>query len=295
MTSLWRQSGIALVQVLVLTAVLSIVLLSMNFQARENLKLATAADQYVDARLTLQSAEATLLFQMLTTDWQGQSYIDSQGSSWNYHGKPFLFADTVVSLQDTSGLLNANFPDIQTLRRLLGNREQADQIYAALQDWQDADNRVRDKGAEQPNYPVGLLVRNSSIQFLEEWQMIAGVTPEIYQKLAPLMSFFTRGVNLNQQPDTLIKATLSDGQAKQLLSLRDSNQLTVTAFEKSIGRATDEFTRFGVGPVFRIRFTANNSNAKLSREITVRLAPLQLYPVEYLEVRHHPSAAEMSE
>lgn len=287
-------AGIALIQVLILSAVLSVVILSMNFQAREHLKMASAAEQYVDTMLQLQTAESEVLFQLLTTEWQQLAQSPAaEGAGWNFHGEDFLLGPVNINIQDTSGLMNIAALDRKVLQQLLGDRAQADALLAALKDWQDPDTRATDQGAEQESYPDSVQVRNSGIQFVEELQLVYGVTPELYNRLVSLISFFTRGINVNQQPDELWKLVYPTAQYEELVRQRAQLQLSSVGMERIIGRTIDEFSRFGVGPVFRIHFTAHDSNVKLSREITVRIAPFQPAPVELLELRHQTPLMEL--
>lgn len=287
-------AGIALIQVLILSAVLSVVILSMNFQAREHLKMATAAERYVDTMLQLQTAEAEVLFQLLTTEWQQLAQTPStEGPGWNFHGRDFLLGPVNINIQDTSGLMNIAALDRKVLQQLLGHRAQADALLAALKDWQDPDTRESDQGAEQESYPDSVQVRNSGMQFVEELQLVHGVTAELYNQLVPLISFFTRGINVNQQPDSLWKLVYPTAQYEELVRQREQLQLSSAGMERIMGHPIDEFSRFGVGPVFRIHFTAHDSNVKLSREITVRIAPFQPAPVELLELRHQTPLMEL--
>ena len=53
-----KQKGIALIQVLLLSTILTVMLLSMHHQARQHLKLAQAVRDYTFANMALQSAGA---------------------------------------------------------------------------------------------------------------------------------------------------------------------------------------------------------------------------------------------
>jgi general secretion pathway protein K len=296
MNSVASSKGIALIQVLILSAVLSVVMLSMNFQVREHLKMALAAEQYTDTLLQLRSAESEVMFQLLTEEWQLLPALSAEkGIGWNFHGKDFRYGAVSVNLQDTSGLMNVSAMDRKVLQHLLASKAKADALVAVLKDWQDPDNRPSDQGAEQESYPSSVQVRNSGIQFIEELQLIQGMTPQLYDQLVPLTSFFTRGINVNQQPDALWQLIYPATQFEELVRQRNQSQLSSTSMERVMGQAIDEFSRFGVGPVFRIRFTAQDSDVKLSKEITVRIAPVQPVPVELLELRHQSPLVEFSQ
>ncbi len=283
-----NQRGIALFQVLLLSTILTVVILSMNYQAREHVKLAHAAQGYAQANLTLQSAEAELLFMMLTHSW-GDLKKNKAMNGLNFHGKPFNFGQAQISIQDTSGLMNLVVPEQKLLSAftaihakdpLLGR-----QLSAAIADWQDRDHIRRNDGAEQADYGNDLMVRNGPIQYKEELKFVKGMSDALYDRLSPLLTLFPKGANLNEQPDEIWRLYIREPQVSELIQLRDANKLTASLFERLSGVAINEFNRFSTGPGFIIRFTAFNSNVKLSKEMTVRLLPLRPEPIEFYEYR----------
>lgn len=284
-----KQQGIALIQVLLLSTILAVVLLSMNHQARQHIRLATAVQQYTQANLALHSAEAEILYTLLSKQpFQLQSNKNDTGVQWNFHGKPFDFQQLTVQIQDTSGLLSASSPHSSTLSGLVqqfsGTETQGREIAAALADWQDRNDQQRLDGAEQADYR-DITVRNAPIQYLEEWLFVKGVTPELYQQLAPLMSLFPQGVNINQQPEAVWRANFPASEVNELMRAREAGELTPTLFSSITGITIDEFTRFAAGPSYRIHFTAKNADVRLGRELTLRLTPYQKQPFDIFEYR----------
>jgi general secretion pathway protein K len=283
-----NQRGIALFQVLLLSTILTVVILSMNYQAREHIKLAQAAQDYAGATLVLQSAEAELLFTMLTSSWY-ELERDDRTHGFNFYGKTFGFNGADVNIQDTSGLLNLISPDsnlMSSLTDLYTNDPQLGRdITAAISDWQDKDEVKKSNGAEQPDYPQNIIVRNGPIQYSEELRFIKGMTEELYQELSPMVSLFPRGLNLNQQPASIWNLYIREPSLSEVIKLREAHELTAQNFERLTGVGVDEFQSFSIGPGFRIRFTAFNSNVKLSKEMTVRLLPLRPEPIEFYEYR----------
>src|SRR5690606_9395225 len=192
-----------LIQVLLLSTILAVVLLSMNHQARQHIRLASAVQQYTQANMALHGAEAEIIYKLLSNL---PFELQAGNTQWNFHGKPFNYHQLMVQIQDTSGLLSASSPNNAMLSRLVqqfgGTESQGREIAAALADWQDRNDLTRLDGAEQANYS-DVAVRNAPIQYLEEWLFVKGVTPALYQQLAPLITLFPQGVNINQQPEAL--------------------------------------------------------------------------------------------
>lgn len=282
-----NQRGIALIQVLILTVVLTVILLSMNHQAKQHIRLAQAVKQYTNASLELHSVEAETLFNLLTKQ-SAQGTQSAAGGQWNFYGQPFAVGDATIRIQDTSGLVNAVSPSEKLMSRFTeqeaGNTVLGRQFAAALADWQDTDQTTRPDGAEQAEYSPGM-IRNSSIQYLEEWLFVKGMTPELFYKIRPLLTLFSQGLNINQQPEELWKLSFDQRVANELIQARLAGKLDSALFESLTGITIDEFTRFNTGPGFRINFTVKKDDVRLARELTVKLLPLQKNPIELYEYR----------
>jgi general secretion pathway protein K len=282
-----KQRGIALIQVLLLSTILTVLLLSMHHQARQHLKLAQAVRDYTHATMALQSAEAEILFTMLST----QPALMSRTAgleNWNFHGRPFEFNGVHLNVQDTSGLLNASSPPTQLLTRFTerhnGSAALGRQIADTLADWQDKDDSAKLDGAEQADYAEGF-IRNAPIQYIEEWLFVKGVTPDVFQAIRPLLTLFPQGVNLNQQPDALWQLRLPATAYDELRQARDSGALNIQLYQTVTGHTPDEFDRFSTGPGYRISFTVQNGDVRLARELTLRLMPFQQQPYDIYEYR----------
>lgn len=282
-----KQRGIALIQVLLLSTILTVVLLSMNHQARQHIRLASAVQQYTAVNMDLHSAEAEIIFTMLSNMpvvLQGAK----DAAQWNFHGKPFIRGNVTLQIQDTSGLISASSPNHFILTKLVqqvtGSESRGREIAAALADWQDKNDMPRLDGAEQADYP-NIVVRNGPIQYSEEWLFIKGITPELYQQISPLLTLFPQGVNINQQPDKLWRANFPVALANELIRARNAGELSASMFQQLTGITIDEFTRFAIGPSYRINFTVKNGDVRLGRELTLRLTPYQKQPFDIYEYR----------
>lgn len=289
MPSLTRQQGIALIQVLLLTVLLSVILMSMNHQARQHIRLAEAVQHYTDAAMALHSAEAEIVFTLLSNEAvQLASNNVTAAPNWNFYGEPFTFQDIELEIYDTSGLLNAAAPAPALLSQFTAQHANSAalgrQLAAALADWQDKDDKPRLDGVEQAGYSQ-LDVRNGPIQYTEELLFIKGMTPGLLAELRPLLSFFTQGVNVNQQPEALWRLYLPENQVAELSRLRKEGRLTAALFERLTSLTIDEFNRFSYGPAYRINFTVKNADVRLSRELTLMLKPFQQQPFDIFEYR----------
>jgi len=99
----------------------------------------------------------------------------------------------------------------------------------AIQDWRDADTLKRPRGAEAPEYEAaGLTYKpaNAPFQSVEELRLVLGMTPALYQQLAPLITIYSRQAGINSQIASrdVLRAVpnVTDAQIDEYLGLRET-------------------------------------------------------------------------
>lgn len=145
-------------------------------------------------------------------------------AAWSdpWAGADRLFRDTLrfgdtrgtVRVVDANAALNLNHAGEETLLRLLAalrvDYGRADRLAQAIADWRDPDDLHRARGAERDAYlRQGALVlpRNGRFQGVSEAQHVLGMTPEIFNALAPYLTTVGTGqVNLNTAPAPVLSA-----------------------------------------------------------------------------------------
>lgn len=280
-----KTQGIALIQVLLLSAILGVMLVSMHITARGHVNLATLAVARAEAMVALNSMEAETLISLLTSvkkkQPQSELYLPRV---WHFDNQPIAVDDGVVQIEDTSSLLSLIAPSalMPLLTGITNNQQQAEQLIASLEDWQDADNETRFGGAEQHDYPAGVVVRNSVIQDVSELLSVKGFTPELVEKIRPFVTMFPKKYqNTYAMSDELMAYYLDPVQLKQVLAERHADALTPERFSALTGIEQDEFVGFGVSQGLVVRFTAHRKGVKLSRQISVNLDPSAEDPLQY--------------
>ncbi len=89
-----RQQGIALFQVLLITAVISIMAIQFTQTARNQLSIASTIVDRVEAQAQLRTTEAELLYSLITEKRQQDTLSPNVYSrKWNFYGKPFTLVD----------------------------------------------------------------------------------------------------------------------------------------------------------------------------------------------------------
>ena len=121
----------------------------------------------------------------------------------------FAGAKIRIMIVDEAGKININKPDQDLFRGALTNagatEEEQDIIIDSIQDWQDSNDLIRLNGAEKDQYlDAGLNYgpSNKPFQVTDELQMVMGMNAELYEKLEPLLTVYSKQSSAN-----LAKAT----------------------------------------------------------------------------------------
>lgn len=201
------ERGAALLSVLLLVAVMAVLAAS----ALERLKLSThlaangaALDQ---ARAFGQAAE-TLALMRITDLVQRDAARTTLAGGWNGRrfNLPIPGGVAFARVRDGGNCFNLNsvgagesptelrpnpraIAQFAALMESIGiERAQAAQVAAALGDWVDADDIPAPQGAEDNYYrtlATPYLAANARLQDVSELRAVAGVTPELYERLRP--------------------------------------------------------------------------------------------------------------
>lgn len=295
-----RHLGVALVQTLLVSAILAAVIIGVANSAKQHLALAGNVQQHADASLALHSVQTELLLTLLTSNWvkQPQS-TNSFVSQWNFHGEPFVVENAIIEIQDINGLINLNTAGLDAIKGLANSFSDepgaADTIADSLYDWLDTDNNVRPAGAEQSNYPQGVNVRNAPMQFEQEFQLVQGVTADFYTKVADTFTLYPVGVlNIVNLPQQRLTAEYPEYISELVANQRKAGDVDSSLIADILGVSEGDFYTFRAGPIFRIRLSVQHENVKLSRQITVRIQPYQREALVFWEYNTYVTRAVLS-
>lgn len=183
--------GAALVLVLWLIALLTALIGAFALTARiENMQgrvLVDAAAGQELARAGVEYAMERVADSNPLRHWKP----DGRAYSW-----PFGGASLQVRIVDESGKVDLNQSDpalLTALMHALGEpRERAEKLAAVMLDWRDGDalNQATG-GAEDPDYAAAGLpygAKDAPFESVDEVRLLLGMTPELYARLAPLLT-----------------------------------------------------------------------------------------------------------
>ena len=194
------QQGIALIIVLWITTLLMLIASSFIYAMRTDINI--VANSMARARLEA-AADAAVqrgIMEMLKPPQLPNRWTtDGVVQPWNFQG---VAVD--VSMTDESGKIDINTAADVLLRGLLLSQglkdEEAAAVTDAILDWRDPDSLKRLRGAEETEYlAAGYSYKpaNAAFQSIEELRLVIGMTPELFDKVAPLITIYSRQPGIN--------------------------------------------------------------------------------------------------
>lgn len=268
------QRGIALIQVLLIVAVLSILALYFTQSARQQVHGATQMVDKAQAYVELHNAQANVLYALLTEQKDPEfssSTNNSLVNSWNFHGAKFSYNDQVtVALQDLRGLLNLHYPNTQRLIQLLTysglNDYDAQLASQQIIDWQSLDTR-------SDYMPSNVTARHAAIHDISELRHL-GLKPQQLQALQANTTQYKKGAfNPMSAPDSLLNALLSSDVAQHIIILRNTKQLTVREFAQVTGFEESEDIILYPSNLYKVTLQAQVGEAIVKKVIYYHLQP----------------------
>ena len=191
-----RSRGVALVIVLWITVLLATIALGMGQDSRTESLLVRNQLALAKARGLADGAVERAMYEHLRPPFPEKTWFPNGAvHGWEEDG-----ARIAASIAYESGRIDVNFAREPLLKGLLMSAaglklEDAEVIVDAIMDWRDPDELKRTKGAEAPDYKAAgrnYLPANANFETIEELQRVLGMTPELYAKIADLITVHSR-------------------------------------------------------------------------------------------------------
>ena len=282
MLSKRNQKGIALIQVLVISAIISTLALYLNYTAKVQVHIAQQLKDKNQALLNLYSTEAQTLFALYTNPLRQSKGKNSLSDHWNFYGQPFLVNDNAVSLQDNAGLLYMSVPDPKIFKELLRQRGQTEEAaniaYDSLVDWQDGDDLRRINGAEADYYVnKGYKPRNQSMILPSELSFVRGFDAELAQQLSGVLTQFRPSFfNPLNAPKTVIEAAYT--QREEILAKRERGDIILAdEFKRITGEQESESVFFLTSQMLTLKIISKVNEARVVKTQQIRINPYAKY------------------
>jgi general secretion pathway protein K len=201
-SSAGAQRGIALIIVLWIMTLLTLIASSFIHAMRTEINI--VGNSVSRAKL---DAAATAGVQRAVLEMMKPLQIPDR---WNIYGVPQMWEFQGVSMQismlDESAKIDINVGNEALIRGLLRSQglgeDEAAALMDAIADWRDPDSLKRLRGAEEADYAEkGFTFKpaNAPFQSIEELQLVMGMSPALYERLAPWITIYSRQGGINSQ------------------------------------------------------------------------------------------------
>ena len=276
-----RQRGVALVQVLLVTAIIILLVMQLSLTAAEQVRRAQALQDRSEAALFLHSREVALFYTMLT-----ESLLPSPGSgnpyaaSWNFHGEPFVVDGLEITLQDQSGLMRFSVSGVTAFEKLLTvlglGLTRAREIAEGLAHWLG----ITLSGGGRPGDAMMRGGRGDALQYFGELRFLAGMDEPLYGKLAELMTLYpTPGFNPLTAPAALLRMRMPESTFRAVLDARHKGELDRNRLWQLARIGADESILPFTGPGIGVRLEGEYHGIALRRHLVVGVRPYQAQPL----------------
>lgn len=292
-----NQKGIALFQVLLISAIISILAIQFTQTAKNQIKIASIMADRVTANMNLKTEESNLLFSLLTETRDKNNIRNNENKAnkkieidnWNFYGKPFNVNENVwISIQDQNSLISTykgysagRFENL--LNNLIKNSATASVISQSLIDWQDIDSLARVNGAEKQSYAQNGFPTNLPLQSLSELKQVNQMTPEIFNQIQPYLTIRPQSYfNPINSPKEVLNIIFNKQIVDKVISLRENGKLNFIEFSNLTGLEQEEGIFFSTSGLLKIIITSSLNDVKISKTIELLIQPYNNYPyIEY--------------
>ena len=279
------QQGLALIMVLGLVIFLSIIALNFSDNQRVSTQVTANTLASASAQAAADGAVHRMVFEL-----SRPRPIDAQAAleQWKSNGLVHEWTDNgvqvAVSAKSEAAKIDLNFAAEPLLKKVFtsagASDEEADAIVAAVKDWTDADNNKRPNGAEADDYRTAgkkVLPANDFFIAIEELQNVIGVSPKLYNAVAPMLTVNARSPGVDPQVASVAILSLVPGLDMGFVTtwverrdqaLRDGTQVPPIPFSSpyfATGQNSVRIRADALGP----------TGVRASREASVRLGGVQ--------------------
>ena len=292
-----KQSGVALIQVLLITTIISLLAIRFTDTARNQLDIASKFEDRIRAQLLARSAINELIFIELSDNVQSvrgtgkeEADLQSYEARINYWGETFAWGENIsITMQDLNGLAPQRHPDHPIWRRLLHNlglaSEDVDRYLGEFTDIQDPDTRSWRFGDIEPlKTSAGKPYLNGYAQNDVVLRWVFAESPGLLEKLLDFSDVDAppRMIILHS-PAPLIRVLFKPEIANTIIVSRNQNALNSFQLNQLLPPDfTAESTSSYTSDSHSIFVTAQAGNTVWEERNVVRLSPRAQTPFSVL-------------
>jgi general secretion pathway protein K len=240
-----RQSGFALLIVLWTVGFLALLGTQLVAAGRSDTRLAENLKQEAVLRAAADGAVARVMFAMQAAHDPG---FRAGGGEQSIHiGQ----TPVLVRIENENDRVNLNTASLALLRALIieagAPPAQADRLAAGILDWRTSGARARPGGAKAPEYRAAGLAfgpLGNPFQSVDELADVLGMTPVLFERLAPHLTVLTDSDPDMTTRDPLVALALTDaaGVAEDALTAQQSAEDIVRISVTALGRDSARYS-----------------------------------------------------
>jgi general secretion pathway protein K len=279
------ERGLALVAVLWGLAVLSLIAAAMLTAGATSVRMSRNAWSEAHAQSLADAGVYRAIVTLLDTRADHKWRTDSVPRDFTFDGE-----DVRIAIQSEMGLIDVNFASkdqLQTLLKLAGAEPQdAETLAGRIVDWRTPAGQQSLNGASNADYrDAGLdyLPRGGPFQSVDEVNLVLGMTPDLFARLAPALTVYSHQANfdMNTAPLAVLLVVPGMDQQKALAMIAARTpppQPANTALGADYNRAA-----IPSGQAFAIRAEVQSGPFHSSRDVIVELTSDPAHPFWILD------------
>lgn len=283
------QEGVALVLVLWVITLLAVIAGNFAFSMRGEAQIAHNMLLTARARALADAGVQRAWFELMKPPSDSQRWLgDGAPRELMLDGVPVR-----VVILDESGKIDLNTASNALLKGLFKSaglsEEASEALLDAVLDWRDSDNLRRANGAEEEHYRAAgrdYVPSNAPFDTVDELQRVLGMSPELYRRLAPALTVYSRqpGVNASIAPREVLLAIPGVNPALVEQFLQQRRDAFATSQKAPPFAAAAAFLAMSTGvPVYSVRSEARMADGGVFvREAVARLTQDPKRPVTVL-------------
>ena len=284
----FKESGVALLQVLLISLVISLLAIRFTQTARDQIVIAEQFNSRVEAQFMAYSAKNASVFAVLSDRitpmmvmGQGSDLVLQIKNKLSRHGDPVTFENgVVIALQDLNGLLPQRFPHHPLWPKVLVGlgltEQQAKERLGVWSDFQDADIDAWIPGEKEPvTLRAGQAYLNGFAQNDLPLRWVFADQPQLIKTLLSLSDINTPyALNMGNAPRPLLQVLFESDTTAAIISDRGLSEVFV---EQLVPMAmADEFNSpISVSNSSRLQITTSvtQEQASWTETATLYLTP----------------------
>jgi type II secretory pathway component PulK len=183
-----NQKGFVLPLVMIVLAIMTIIIMSLNKTARMKIESAQINKQIWQSEVAIRNAFNVLLYPLLTGTLKANR-IERGQQVFYLDNRQFKIDNVTIEIQDIAGLVSLGDYNKIWMEKLLAtyiDRNKAKKISARLGDWIDEDNYPQFNGMEQNAYTangIKVKLRNGPLRSSGELKEIKGFSHKLYREI----------------------------------------------------------------------------------------------------------------